>query len=340
MANNNVLNFLRDRLRELRTANGATVTFALATIPMVGFVGAAVDYSHANAVKSAMQAAVDSTALMLSKDASTMTSSQLQTKATSYFNALFTRTDATGVTVNATYTSSGGSLLKVDATGSVKANFMGLMGFSSLKVGVNSQVKWGNIRMRVALVLDTTGSMDDDGKMDALKTATKNLLTTLKGLAATNGDVYVSIIPFSKNVNMGSSNYNANWIDWSEWEGEPPYMATWLASSSNKTTWEQTGPGDDCPLSNSSHGFRCQVNPTNGSSTTSSIPSSGTYKGYICPTIDNGSKIKRLSASYYNGCYTSVASQRTISSGSGASCGSAVNCSCCTAPGSLDTSLI
>ena len=52
----------RKLARELRSANGAnvTVTFALATIPMVGFVGAAVDYSHANSVKAAMQAAVDS----------------------------------------------------------------------------------------------------------------------------------------------------------------------------------------------------------------------------------------------------------------------------------------
>ncbi len=43
----------------LRTANGGnvTITFALATIPMVGFVGAAVDYSRANSVKAAMQAA-------------------------------------------------------------------------------------------------------------------------------------------------------------------------------------------------------------------------------------------------------------------------------------------
>mgnify|MGYP003336198381 CR=1 FL=1 len=52
-------NRLQSRLQEFRTANAAnvTVTFALATIPMVGFVGAAVDYSHANAVKAAMQAA-------------------------------------------------------------------------------------------------------------------------------------------------------------------------------------------------------------------------------------------------------------------------------------------
>ncbi|HET9534462.1 MAG TPA: pilus assembly protein TadG-related protein [Mesorhizobium sp.] len=65
---------LRARLRELRDANGAnvTVTFALATIPMIGFVGAAVDYSHANSVRSAMQSASDATALMLSKEATKM----------------------------------------------------------------------------------------------------------------------------------------------------------------------------------------------------------------------------------------------------------------------------
>ena len=40
-------------------------------IPIIGFVGAAVDYSRANSAKAAMQAAIDSTALMLSKDAST-----------------------------------------------------------------------------------------------------------------------------------------------------------------------------------------------------------------------------------------------------------------------------
>jgi hypothetical protein len=92
---------------------------------------------------------------------------------------------------------------------------MGLMGFSMLKVGVESQVKWGNTKMRVALALDTTGSMDDDGKMEALKAATKSLLTTLKNSATKDGDVYVSIIPFSKGVNVGKSNYNQNWIKWS-----------------------------------------------------------------------------------------------------------------------------
>jgi hypothetical protein len=94
---------------------------------------------------------------------------------------------------------------------------MGIMGYKQLTVSDSSTVKWGSQRLRVALVLDNTGSMADDGKMTALKSATKSLLTQLQSAVSVNGDVYVSIIPFSKDVNVGSSNYNASWIDWTDW---------------------------------------------------------------------------------------------------------------------------
>ena len=58
-------------LSAFRSARGGNVaiTFGLALIPVFGMVGAAVDYTRANSVKAAMQAALDATALMLSKDA-------------------------------------------------------------------------------------------------------------------------------------------------------------------------------------------------------------------------------------------------------------------------------
>ena len=212
----------RKLARELRTANGAnvTITFALATIPMVGLVGAAVDYSQANSVKTAMQAAADSTALMLSKIAATTSASDLQTKGTEYFKALLNRPEANGLVVTSAYTATGGNQVNVSATASMKTNFMGLMGttYSQLQIGVDSQIKWGNSRLRVALVLDTTGSMAQDGKMTALKTATKGLLDQLKSAAVNNGDVYVSIIPFSKDVNVGKANFQASWLNWEEWD--------------------------------------------------------------------------------------------------------------------------
>ena len=81
-----LFSLLRNTLRNFRAARAGNVAiiFALATIPIIGGVGVAVDYSRANYVKAKMQLALDATALMLSKEAATDTSSQLQANASSY----------------------------------------------------------------------------------------------------------------------------------------------------------------------------------------------------------------------------------------------------------------
>jgi len=196
------------------------VTFALATLPVIGMAGAAVDYSHANSVKAAMQSALDSTALMLSRDASDLSNTDLQTKAKNYFTALFTRPEAKNITISATYTETGGSQVVVNGAATVDTNLLGILGYRQIAVNGTATAKWGTERLRVALALDNTGSMASDGKMTALKSATKSLLNQLKAAASTNGDVYVSIIPFANDVNVGTSNYNASWIDWADWDAD------------------------------------------------------------------------------------------------------------------------
>ena len=203
-------------LRELCTAQRGNVVipFALALLPIMGGVGAAVDYSRANSDKTAMQSALDATALMLSKNVATMTQAQISQQATSYFNSLFTRTDMINVVITPTYTS-GNSQIVLNATGQVPTTFIRIMGLLVLNLNVTSTIKWGETRLRVALVLDNTGSMAQSNKMTALKTAAKNLLTQLQNAATQNEDVYVSIIPFAKDVNVDPVNYSQNWVKWS-----------------------------------------------------------------------------------------------------------------------------
>jgi uncharacterized protein YegL len=191
---------------------------------------------------------------------------------------------------------------------------------------------WGNSRLRVALVLDNTGSMSSAGKMTALQSATKSLLDQLQGAATQNGDVYVSIIPFVKDVNANPTNYNQNWIDWTDWEAEPPI----LAGASNKpSNWYTTTKGSSCPVSTGSQGFSCTNGPaTSGASTTSSIPSSGNYSGLICPSMDNGSQKPLKDSVYYNGCYNTW----TKCVGSACTCTSTSSSTCsCTGSGSSKT---
>ena len=161
---------LRRALGAFRAARkgNVAITFALATLPIIGAVGFAVDYSHANSVKAAMQAALDSTSLMLAKEAATDTGTQLQTDALKYFTALFTRPEAKNITISATYSATSGSQVLVNGSASVPTNFLGVIGYNNLTVTGSSTAKWGSNRLRVALVLDNTGSMADNGKITAL----------------------------------------------------------------------------------------------------------------------------------------------------------------------------
>jgi Flp pilus assembly protein TadG len=65
MANESTFAFLRRRLCALRTADAGNVviTFTLALLPIMGAVGAAVDYSVANKARTELQAAADAAAV-------------------------------------------------------------------------------------------------------------------------------------------------------------------------------------------------------------------------------------------------------------------------------------
>src|SRR6266508_6875217 len=91
--------FFRDR------KGGVAPLLAIGIIPLVGAIGAAVDYSRANAVRTAMQNALDSTALMLSKDAQSLNGTQLGQKATGYFSSMFDRLEAGNVQVTPEFSS-------------------------------------------------------------------------------------------------------------------------------------------------------------------------------------------------------------------------------------------
>ena len=198
------------------------ILFAIAAVPIISFVGAAIDYTRANSARSSMQAALDSTALMVAKDLSdgTIKVSDINTKAQDYFKALYTNTEARGVSVTASYTENTGkgSTIKITGSGNVPTEFMKVAGFPQIGFDTSSTSLWGNVKMRVALALDVTGSMNDDGKMTAMKPAAKALIDQIGALAKNTGDVYISVIPFAKDVNVGASNYEQSWIEWSEWE--------------------------------------------------------------------------------------------------------------------------
>jgi Flp pilus assembly protein TadG len=211
---------LRHTLRAFRSdrRGNIAVIFGLALLPLIGALGAAVDYSRASATRTAMQAALDSTALMLSKESTTLSSSELQTKARAIFNELFKRKDATADITELpqiTPTETGGFQLKLSASGSVDSSFTRVFkGENSITLKVNSEVVWGLKRLELALALDNTGSMAQSAKMSNLKTAAHTLLRTLKDTSKKPGDIKVAIIPFDTSVKIGTAYKDQPWFDY------------------------------------------------------------------------------------------------------------------------------
>ena len=169
-----IISRLRARARDFVAARSGnvTITFALATIPIIGFTGVAVDYSRANSARTAMQAALDSTALILSKEAQNLSSGQLNQKALDYFKANFNRPEVKSIVVTPVFNApqAGSFSLNLTSTGTIDTTFTGIWQ-PSITIGAKSQALWGMKKLELALALDNTGSMSSSSNMRNLKTA-------------------------------------------------------------------------------------------------------------------------------------------------------------------------
>jgi Flp pilus assembly protein TadG len=205
-------------LLDCERGNVAT-TFALALIPIMASIGAAVDYSRGTSARTAMQAALDSAGLTLSKDAQSLTQGQLQAKALSVFLANFNRPDVKNVNLTSILSvpQPGSFQLHLNVTGAVDTTLLA-MWQPTMSIGTSAQFVWGMKRLELVLALDNTGSMSSSNKMTQLKAAAKNLLKTLQNAAKKPDDIKIGIVPFATDVNVGTANVNASWIRWNEWE--------------------------------------------------------------------------------------------------------------------------
>lgn len=265
------------RFKQNTRANVAII-FALSLVPITIAAGAGLDLGRAMIVRSRLAEALDSAGLAVGAT-SGLTKAQMQTLAQEYFNANYTADKSFGTPASVTVTpgtDSHGNTTSVTLTTSVEmpTTLMNIVGVKTMPVGYTSQVSWGQTKLWVALALDNTGSMcqsdsnpkasspcsspSSSSKIAVLKTATTNLLTTLKGVAVNAGDVEISIVPFTTAVNVGTSNKTASWLTFGPWDatgtGDGQYVnqqtctgsgrhqnctttKVWQANNSSHSSW-------------------------------------------------------------------------------------------------------
>lgn len=222
----------------------AAILFGLALLPMVGAMGAAVDYSQANSNRTSMQKALDATALQLAK-MMPLTQQDLDTKGWQIFSANIGNLNVAIASGDLVITTPATGQLQLSVTGQFQPQLAPVIGISQFPIGAHAQVTWGIKKLEIALALDNTGSMSSNNKLTELKAAANNLLTTLEQAAKTPGDVKVSIIPFHVNVNVGGfADKNTAWLKWDRWtetEGtcskKPSQYLTKTQCENNSGTW-------------------------------------------------------------------------------------------------------
>jgi Flp pilus assembly protein TadG len=247
-------------------AGNVAIIFSLAVVPVVGGIGAAIDYSMANSNRASMQKALDATGLALAK-LMPLSQAQLNQKGWEVFSANLGTLKVNMPQSGLVITTPTIGKINLVATGQYSPQISGLIGVDTFPVSVQSQVQWGMKKLELALALDNTGSMDSNNKMTELKKAAKNLMTVLQQSVLNPGDVKVSIIPFHKEVRVDTSvySYSGSWLKWDEWEDANQdcewvggWNGHWKCATKHKKTWngciadrdQNYDASDDAPTGN------------------------------------------------------------------------------------------
>ena len=229
-----------------RDADGAVaMIFALALIPILALVGAAVDYARASKARTQLQAAVDAATLAAAQKLNgTYTERQQAAYGALQSNLATSELASVEVTVTDTTTADGNGVT-VAAQGLFPTAVMTIIGVNTLTIGAQAEALAGaGASAEIALVLDNTGSMVND--MPALKSAASNFVNTVFGTGASN--VKMSVVPYVAAVNVGTNfpvasleltgtstyhaqNYRYAWVtslyasaSCNAWAGQPPVV--------------------------------------------------------------------------------------------------------------------
>lgn len=196
--------FIKDR------AGAVALLFGLTLIPLLGFVGGAIDYAQAYRTRTKLQNAIDAAALAAGRELD-MGASQpdAQTAAMRVLQSNLGTDFPGGVTANFNFN---GDAVTASAELSMDTLIMGVVGVNTLDIGVTSTVNISGGTVEVALVLDNSGSMRGS-KIRDLKDAARRLTQILYQNDRTREGVKMGVVPFAAAVNVGSGYANASWMD-------------------------------------------------------------------------------------------------------------------------------
>lgn len=212
------------RLRSFPLSRSGAVGLwmAVAILPLSLLAGAATDLRRVESVRSSVQDATDAAVLAAAKaylaagenDPDRLAKARAAAGGSLTANLGQNPDRLTDLDWDVGLPADGGELV-LNTRARVPLAFGGLFGLDSMGLRA-SAASVVDIRLEVALVLDTTGSMNTNNRIGRLKEATVGLIDQLSAAAArsTRPDpLKIALVPYSNTVRVSASHQGEGWLD-------------------------------------------------------------------------------------------------------------------------------
>ncbi len=206
-----------------------SVAFALSIAVFMTGIGVALDYARISSSQTSLQSALDAAILSAGKGALATGDAVDKEKMIAEIKAnlpeyLQPLADKVQITQTA-------EKLTVEVKGSLNNSFGNFHGTRTSSIGAAASVELGTgARLEIALVLDTTGSMAEMGKMVEMKKAANALIDTLVANKKEGAEIAIGVVPFEVQVRINTSNAKEPWLTMRVIEAakaENPWAPNW-----------------------------------------------------------------------------------------------------------------
>ena len=200
--------FMKDRRGNI------AMMFGLLLFVIVGAAGVAIDLQRSSMIRSAVHEAADAGVLAAARykaNHPNADDSELTAVGRRAFDNAMRKGLSPDIHSFAVSFDSAAETFALDVVGASKTLLMGVLGQDISNISTRSEVKLGKpALLEVAMALDVTGSMNQKGKISALRNSAKDLIESL--FLSDEADVKIGIVPFAQYVNLGASYAGQSWL--------------------------------------------------------------------------------------------------------------------------------
>lgn len=184
----------------------ATIT-GVSIVAIMLCAGIALDYTRIAHTRSIINDALDAAILAAGNELSsgTATGAQLEQDFRDYFEANLESRSVSldNIQIVRFEASESTGKISAEAHAKVPTTLLALTGTKEVDIGVPVEAVFASEDIEVAMVLDVTGSMKQNGKLQALKSAASDAIGILLPNGSTGDRVRIGVVPYSSAVNAG-----------------------------------------------------------------------------------------------------------------------------------------